>query len=815
MEAVHPDSSFLRFAAQDIWGYADARGEYALVCGSASLKVIDVTDPTQPVLASVVPAAGADLKDVKTYKHYAYCVNQIGPLQIVDLSDPYHAFTAATYSSVNIPGAHNIWVSQDGYAYLALQGIGRGDLRILDLADPLNPVERGHYAPRSQGDPTSSHDVYVRNDTCFASMFGDGLHILDVTNKDSPVQLVELRYPQSATHNAWPTGTGEYVCTTDEVSGGHLRIWQVDGRFPGQVAEYETVSPATIHNVHVKGHYAYISYYTAGVTIVDLTDPRHPVEIGRFDTNRRTGGGIGGGCWGVYPYAPSGLVYASDMHNGLFVLRFLDARDGLVRGAVRVHGAEAAVVEGAEVFFVEAEVRAVTDRTGFFQAKLYEGTHTGRASGPGFRTETFTVTVGVDEVAARDIVLDPLPGPLEFPEQPAPPVELADGRLAFEARVRAHGRAVARVTLHYRSGGAGGFRSLEMGRALENDETYLGYVPDQLPGTLVQYFFTAEDEGGQLVYAPADAPAALWSYRVGEVDWTPLLGTDFEDGAAGFTVGSPEDRGERGIWERVELIEVPDSLLTYERPTQPNADASRREGSGQGTCFLTELGGPEASPETHSVAGRTTLTSPRVDLTGAAAARLTLALWYVNDLGFGSTWQDPFLIEGSTDDGATWRVLESLRVVEPGWQKLTVDLGYRLELSDEVRVRFVAEDGISTSLIEAAIDDVRIETTRGLGLSHESGKTQMVLVRQNTPNPFNPSTVISYQLKEERPVRLAIYNGSGRLVRMLVDKIEGVGDHSVTWDGRTELGLHAPSGVYFYRLEALDFSQSRKMSLAR
>lgn len=441
----------LTFGGKGVWGYADARGEYALIAAGGALLVVDVTDPEHPVKASTVAAIGADLKEVKTYKHYAYCVNQFGPLQIVDLSDPYHAYTAGSYVSDRVPGSHNVWISEDGFAYLAMQGANVGELRILDLADPLHPVERGSHVVPAQGGLTSCHDVYVRGDTCYASWFYGGLLLLNVSNKDFPSTLLTINYPNQATHNAWPTVDGRYVCTTDERVGGHLMIWDLGGRFSVDLAsEYTAEPPAIIHNVHLKGPRAYISYYANGVRIVDLTNPRQPVEIGAFDTSRYQAPRFLG-CWGVYPYAPSGLVYASDMESGLFVLRHEGTDDGVVRGRVVVHGAEASRVPGVEVFFVEAGVKAVSDGTGFYQARIYPGAHTLRVSAPGFRTETQTVrsTSGVTEL---NLILDPNPGAVEFAAQPPPLRPLADGRFAAEARVRAHDALVSAVTLRYRSG---------------------------------------------------------------------------------------------------------------------------------------------------------------------------------------------------------------------------------------------------------------------------------------------------------------------------------------------------------------------------
>jgi flagellar hook assembly protein FlgD len=89
------------------------------------------------------------------------------------------------------------------------------------------------------------------------------------------------------------------------------------------------------------------------------------------------------------------------------------------------------------------------------------------------------------------------------------------------------------------------------------------------------------------------------------------------------------------------------------------------------------------------------------------------------------------------------------------------------------------------------------------------------MLRQNVPNPFNPITTISYQLKGSRQVKLTIHDAAGRLVRWLVDSRQNAGDYAATWDGRDVRGFEAPSGVYFYRLDAEDFTDSRKMLLVK
>jgi len=86
---------------------------------------------------------------------------------------------------------------------------------------------------------------------------------------------------------------------------------------------------------------------------------------------------------------------------------------------------------------------------------------------------------------------------------------------------------------------------------------------------------------------------------------------------------------------------------------------------------------------------------------------------------------------------------------------------------------------------------------------------------QNFPNPFNPSTTIRYDMKEKGLVRIKIYNVAGALVRTLVDDMKDTGAYSILWDGRNNAGTAVASGIYFYKMETKDFSQTKKMVMLR
>ena len=85
----------------------------------------------------------------------------------------------------------------------------------------------------------------------------------------------------------------------------------------------------------------------------------------------------------------------------------------------------------------------------------------------------------------------------------------------------------------------------------------------------------------------------------------------------------------------------------------------------------------------------------------------------------------------------------------------------------------------------------------------------------NYPNPFNARTAIRYSLHAGGDVELVLFDVTGRRVATLVDGQQPAGTHAVYWDGRTDSGVEAASGVYFYRLQAGDRQRSRKLLLLR
>jgi hypothetical protein len=88
-------------------------------------------------------------------------------------------------------------------------------------------------------------------------------------------------------------------------------------------------------------------------------------------------------------------------------------------------------------------------------------------------------------------------------------------------------------------------------------------------------------------------------------------------------------------------------------------------------------------------------------------------------------------------------------------------------------------------------------------------------LRDNYPNPFNPSTIIEYSIARDSHVNLSVYDVAGRLIRTLVNEHQKSSLYRVIWDGTDSRERRVSSGVYFYKLKTGEFSKTKKLVLLR
>lgn len=302
----------------DIWGYTTTNNEYALVGTNEGFSVVDITTPVSPVELFFIQGSNTIWRDIKTWQNYAYvvCDNCNDGLLIVDLNDT----TGQTYlfNTTLFEKAHNIFIDENGFLY-AFGGDPYG-VMIFDLNDnPMNPIYKG------QNNTFYLHDGMVRNDTLWgASTSNSQFIIYNVSDKSLPNIMASQPTPGGVTHNCWISEDGNTLFTTQEYSGAYIRSYNVSDIYniemADQIQSWSGFSNVVPHNTHVIGNYLVTSYYTDGITIVDASDPYNLVEVAYFDTSPQYEGDGYYGCWGAYPYLPSGLILATDRQNGLHIL---------------------------------------------------------------------------------------------------------------------------------------------------------------------------------------------------------------------------------------------------------------------------------------------------------------------------------------------------------------------------------------------------------------------------------------------------------------------------------------------------------------
>jgi Zn-dependent metalloprotease len=359
--------------------------------------------------------------------------------------------------------------------------------------------------------------------------------------------------------------------------------------------------------------------------------------------------------------------------------------------------------------------------------------------------------------------------------------------------------------VHYKTN-FGAFQSLVMTPTANPDE-FSASIPAQPTGTLIQYYISAADDLGQRNTVPANGPGATYGFYIGTLDAAADHNMETDPGwALGTTTAT------RGAWERADPVGVVVFVQGVPHQLQPADDHTPDPGV---LCWLTQ-NGPGAG-QTDVTGGFTTLNTAIYDLAGEQYARLTYWLFYSNHLGNNPS-EDAFDIDVSTNGGTTWTNIESrLANTSDVWQRQRFELRNFTPLTSNMRFRFTARDVLGPSLVEAAIDDFKIETVPGTqGVEDPEGVLpRPFVVDQNVPNPFNPSTEIHYSLPFEMLMSLKIYDVEGRMIRTLADGTMTAGDHVATWDGRDSSGGMVASGIYYYRLESPEYGATRKMVLMK
>jgi hypothetical protein len=309
----------------------------------------DVTDPDAPVEIG--------------FFQTACCTRGVHEFEVEHRQDLGRTFAYATVPTSRYPEEG----SPSGFRDVN----GDGDFRLIDITDPSAPLQASSFGIQDadgpfvagQGcdpDPNYGHGAEPSDDgsLVFVSYWDSGFVALDVTDPETPILRGSTTYPADADGDAHSASyddargllfsADEDFCKTSgpdtETGYGYLRVWDYsDLAAPVQVGEFRTPNSLglgaqgsgdyTIHNALVVGTDVYASWYSDGVRVIDASDPTAPAEVAYFvppagqnpvkPAQRGTLSQMPQ-VWGVVVDEATGLIYASDMNTGLWILRRTD-----------------------------------------------------------------------------------------------------------------------------------------------------------------------------------------------------------------------------------------------------------------------------------------------------------------------------------------------------------------------------------------------------------------------------------------------------------------------------------------------------------
>ncbi len=355
--------------ANDVWGLVDLNNgrEYAIIGLGNGTAAVDVTDPVNPVEVGTIAGLTTVWRDIKVlqffntgagrWNAYAYVTADgvVQGLQIIDLTQlPASVSLAATYTGFD--RAHNLQISnvadyatgeilagRTPYASISGSNLDGGSFRILDLSDPVNPVEVTSPPPgaRDSHDTASLLVTDARASACGAGhnpcellidYASNAVDLWDVTDKSAPMFLSSTTYPNLGfVHSGWPSEDGRFITVHDEFDESSsglnttLRTFDISNlAAPTLTGNWTGPTRATDHNGFAHSGLYYISNYERGLTVLDFANPTQPREVAFFDTFPASNDPNFNGAWGVYPFLPSGTILVSDIQGGLFVLRLVE-----------------------------------------------------------------------------------------------------------------------------------------------------------------------------------------------------------------------------------------------------------------------------------------------------------------------------------------------------------------------------------------------------------------------------------------------------------------------------------------------------------
>lgn len=740
--------------------------EYALLGASQGLIIVDVTNPDDPQQIVQIPGPDNLWKEIKTYKNFAYVTSEGGQgLQIVDLSklpspnleSKFYTGDGAVAGKIDRIHALHIDVTK-GFAYLyggsnADGQLFNGGAVVCDLTDPWNPVFAGKFDQLGY-----IHDGYVDNDTMYASHIQAGFFsIVNMADKSAP-ELINFQHtPTNFTHNTWLSEDRKTLFTTDENSGSYLGAYDVSDPADIKLLDKLHARPnqvSIIHNTHVLRNYAITSWYSTGVSIVDVSNPRNLVQVGIYDTwpQNEDNGFIG--CWGVYPFLPSGNLIAANIPTTgggsgvMFVLGPNYVRACYLEGKV-TDAATGQVITNTKIRFVDGDANAqkTSDNFGKYAIGQAEAkTVQVEFSKIGYKTKVLSATLKNGETVILNAELE------------SEPVFTASGNILDEIT----GLPVPNAQI----------------AIFNNDLSYFGKADAsgnyQVSGILAGKYSVVAGQWGYLYRELKNQDvqgAATFSMKLAK-GWRDDFLFDYGWTASGTSAtGKFERANPRGIDVGIML--------------SPENDVATDLGS---ECMISGDKSVEVAGDDIE-SGSSILHSPIFDLSKGNDPTIRFAVWAMS-VNENQEFQDTVKIYISNG------TVEKLLVEVPGnstsWRTITKKIKQFVPLSDKMSLRLEAYDAPGNPILDSY--EVGFDNFQILDVLDAGDELAAAAKFEAAPNPFSDQTRIDFELPADAgAARAVLCDLTGRALQTIDLQLNS---------GSVLIGQRLVAGVYFVRLEA-------------
>ena len=586
--------------------------------------------------------------------------------------------------------------TQNGREF-AVMGLLNG-VTFVDVTDPYSPFEVGYIS----GSNSIWRDLkYWDQHVYIGTEADDGIKVVDVSNPDNPI-LVNTIMDVDNSHNIHLDADGFlYIIGADTYD-----IWIYNLSIPAQPELVGTWSGEYLHDIEVYNNKLYgAAIYSGYFYIIDVSDKSNPQTLITFDT--------GGGYVSTHDCAITAdeqyLITADETMGGH--IKIFDISDYSNINHIssystpenETHTSHNVYIQestGLMIISYYADGTRFVDisdpynplEVGYYDTTELEGLYPGNW---GTYVDLPSGNIVSSDIEQGLFVLRF--GGLSIEHTPILDTN-SDGPVTVFATVTSMASIIEDVTLHVNIG----TEWSAMNMTLSIDDVFNAEIDNGNNAAVVRYYITANDDEGNNARYPIDGN---FMFILGELDINADF--DFESGLQEWTTEIPSDNATAGIWEWGN----PNGTTDQYGSVQPEDDHTVN-----GTqCFVT--GNNSSSLGSDDVDnGKTTLLSPIINLANMDDALISYWKWYTND-GGDNPGNDHWYVDVSNDAGSTWNVLENTPSSWREWQHKRILLSEITSLSNAMQFRFIAEDiqydgdnGSGGSIVEAAIDDVLIQS---------------------------------------------------------------------------------------------------------